>query len=117
MDESLEIIILRRIARYLEPFAARVLKRIGPPGAEHDMESQVIEPLFEPAEIVLPAVCPELIKLGGDMEPVNYPGIILLQFKEAHPGAVGLQGPLFLVGLKIYKPPAPGEVRERAPFG
>ena len=63
------------------------------------------------------AVSAPLIHLGGDVESVDNPGIVALQFKQTHPGAVSFQSQFFLLRFEVNQAASPGEIGESTPFG
>ena len=76
-----------------------------------------MQPLLQPAEVVVLAISLELVGSGGDVETINDPRVVAQKLKEPYPGLVGLQGQGFFVGLEVDEPPPPREIGEGAPFG
>jgi hypothetical protein len=99
-----------------EAFGAGGGEGAGGAGAVDEAEVEGPEALFEPAEVVVLAVGHELEHAGGEVEAVDDPGVVALEFEEAGPGGVGFHGLRFFVRLEVDEAAAPGEVGEGAPF-
>ena len=115
-DEAGEVVVLVGLAGDGEAFVACGGEGVGGAGAEDEAEVEGAEAVFEPAEIIMDAAGHELDHAGGEMEAVDDPGVVALEFEEAGPGGEGFHGEGFFVGFEIDEAAAPGEVGEGAPF-
>jgi hypothetical protein len=115
-DEAVEVVVLVGLAGDEEALGAGGGEGIGGAGAVDEAEVEGEEALLEPAEIVVLAMGHELEHAGGEVEAVDDPGVVALEFEEAGPGGVGLQGHRFFLRLEIDEAAAPGEVGEGAPL-
>lgn len=104
------------IAADFQALLAREFNGFRRPITKDKAEIEGNQAFFQPGEIRYLTVSEPLVGLRGEVEAIHHPGVVFLEFQEAHPGLVGLQRQGFLFGLVVDETPTPGEVGEGTPL-
>jgi hypothetical protein len=99
--------MLSGVARHLQPLGARRLERFGRPRAEDESESERPQAILQPAEVVALPVRAKLVCLSRDVEAIDDPRVVALEFDQPRPRAVRLESQSFLLWREIGEAASP----------
>src|SRR3989338_9028094 len=115
-EKDVQVAVLTRISRDFKRFFTSSRERGGFPSAQDEPDIEGQESFLQPAEVIAFPIPLELVRLRRQVEPVNDPRIVALEFEHANPCLVRLHCELLFGWFEIDQAASPRKVRECAPL-